>query len=152
VRTPGVHVDADVDVGDHGGVKGGDDLGENPVERAAVRPRQDRAKRLALLVANAGVEYRLCGAIALMQRPGPVVGERPLRPVEQHIAEMTALDDHRRHTLACMVSRVGVEVARAAGVAVAVLHVGTLESPVRHRSLLCLGTLGASIRRNASFR
>jgi hypothetical protein len=77
-----------------------------------------------------GIDDRLNLAVALVQRAWPAVDGAPNETAEVDVAELAGFDPHRRHPLAVTMGRVLIEIARAAGVAVAVLQVRPFHVPV----------------------
>src|SRR5205085_6173320 len=86
------------------------------------------------------VNVGLHGAVALVQRAGPVVRRRPLQSVERNIAKAPALDLHPAHAFARVVRGRRPKVARTPRRATAILDVFTSHRPFRrhfrHRFLL----------------
>src|SRR5437899_342141 len=81
----------------------------------------DVEKRFALFRRGALVDDRLQLAVALMQCPGEMNGPRENQTIEFGLLEMSLGDPHADHALAITLRRQGIEVARAAKCAIAIV-------------------------------
>src|SRR5438132_2986741 len=90
----------------------------------------DVEKRFALFRRGALVDDRLQLAVALMQCPGEMNGPRENQTIEFGLLEMSLGDPHADHALAITLRRQGIEVARAAKCAIAILDPFAFETPV----------------------
>ena len=104
-------------------------------QRVALAGRERSDERLALLRRPALVDEELEPAVALVHPTRPPDDTRPAQPGEVDAVDVPFRDAHRDDAFAVRVRRRLVEVARAAGVAVAVLEPFAFEEPV-HRALL----------------
>src|SRR6266536_5481760 len=111
----------------------GHDHAEDLKQRAfsGVLARHDGEKRFALLRCGALVDDGLQLAVALMQRPGEIHGSRENQAVELGALKVSLGDPHPHHTLAITLGRQGIEIARTAKRAIAVLDPFAFETPVR---------------------
>ena len=97
---------------------------------AEILSRHDVEQRFALLRRRALVDDRLQLTVALVQRAGKINGRRENQAVEFGVFEMPLGDPHADHALAIAFSRQGIEIARTAKCAVAVLDPFAFETPV----------------------
>jgi hypothetical protein len=98
----------------------------------ALRPSRENAhQRLALLAGGAVRDVEPERAAALVNRVGPRGGVDHIETVESRLSEAALLDVVGDERLAVAVGRVAAEVAGAAEIAVAGLHVVDLQLPGR---------------------
>src|SRR5579859_5540412 len=91
-------------------------------ERVAVLAARDLEDRGPLLLARRRVHERLHLAVALVQRPRPPDDGAPFDAAEVGLAKVALGDSHRSQARAIALGRPLIEIARASGVAVAVLE------------------------------
>src|SRR5919204_166329 len=111
----------------------GYDQAEDLEQRAlgGILAGHDIEKRLALFRRGALVDDRLHLPIALMQGSGKINGCRENETVELGTLEMSFGNPHADHALAKTVGRPGIEIARTAKRAIAILDPFAFETPDR---------------------
>jgi hypothetical protein len=130
-----VDVELEIDVGDDRVVEGVAGRGEHLIDggaRLGVIAVQDAQQGLALLGRGAPVDDMQAFALALMDRTGPAEDARASEPVKPRRAVKALLNVEDRQAPAVAVRRQGVELARAAIIAIAVAELAPLDLPRDH--------------------
>src|SRR3954453_3657581 len=91
----------------------------------------DAKKRFALFRRGTLVDDRLYLAVAFVQRPGEINSNDENEAVEPGLLEMPFGNPHAEQALAITTGRQGIEIARTAKRAIAVLDPFAFETPVR---------------------